>query len=341
LSSVSQIAADAVVSVTPGPHRANTGRGLSGGLVHTVPSAPPRLPDGPSGDPYHATDADPAGRLFVDALLAVGEALGAKDAYTRRHSKRVSAFGEAIGREMGLSSSELCDLRLAGQLHDVGKIGIPDDVLGKAGPLDEEEYARLKQHPVIGEQILRPLLHDRPTVLAVVRWHHERFDGRGFPDELRGEQIPLAARIVAVADSFDAMTSQRPYRSPLDLADVVAELEAGAGSQFDPRCVAAFMAVLRRALELATVVTPPSKRRRWRTRAPARVRPRGRPSPCNLRRVARVRWHPKPAHRRSGLALVGARAPPAGLAVVSPRGRAPPTMPEPGRRAHYGPQVPF
>jgi HD-GYP domain-containing protein (c-di-GMP phosphodiesterase class II) len=164
LSSVSQIAADAVVSVTPGPHRANTGRGLSGGLVHTVPSAPPRLPDGQAGDPYHATDADPAGRLFVDALLAVGEALGAKDAYTRRHSKRVSAFGEAIGREMGLSSSELCDLRLAGQLHDVGKIGIPDDVLGKAGPLDDEEYDRLKQHPVIGEQILS---HDQPAAVSL------------------------------------------------------------------------------------------------------------------------------------------------------------------------------
>lgn len=315
MSSVSQIAADAVVSVTHGPSRASTGRGPGGELVQTVPGASPPSRGRSDAGPYHATHADPAGHLFIDALLAVGEALGAKDAYTRRHSKRVSAFGEAIGREMGLSGRELCDLRLAGQLHDVGKIGIPDELLGKAGPLDDEEYGRLKQHPMIGEQILRPLLHDRPTVLAVVRWHHERFDGRGFPDGLRGVQIPLAARIVAVADSFDAMTSERPYRSPLDLDDVVAELEAGAGAQFDPRCVAAFMAVLNRALELVTVTTPLCIRRRWRTRAPARVRPGGRPSPCNLRRGARVRWHPRPALRRSGLALVGARAPPAGLAV--------------------------
>ncbi|UCF41228.1 MAG: HD-GYP domain-containing protein [Gemmatimonadota bacterium] len=248
----------------------------------------------------------------MDALVAVGEALAAKDAYTRRHSWRVSAFSEAIGRELGLSGRELCDLRLAGQLHDVGKIGVPDELLIKAGPLDDAEYGRLKQHPVIGEQILRPLLHDHPTVLAVVRWHHERFDGGGFPDALRGEQIPLAARIVAVADSFDAMTSERPYRSPLDLDDVVAELEAGAGSQFDPRCVTAFMTVLRRALELVTVTPPPRVRRRWRTRAPARVRPGGRASPRNLRREARVRFG------RNGLALVGARAPPAGLAARGP-----------------------
>lgn len=318
MSSVTQIPADAVVSVTPGSSRARPGRVPRGELVQTVPGAGQGGGPRPGALPYHATHADPGGRLFVDALLAVGEALGAKDAYTRRHSRRVSAFAEAIGREMGLTARELGDVRMAGQLHDVGKIGIPDEVLGKEGPLDDGEYGCLKQHPVIGEQILRPLLHDRPTVLAVVRWHHERFDGRGFPDGLRGEGIPLAARIVAVADSFDAMTSERPYRSPLDLDDVVAQLEAGAGSQFDPRCVAAFMTVLQRALELATIRTPTRIRRRWRTRAPVRVRPGGRPSPCNRRRAARVHWQVGPPQRRDRLALVGARAPPAGRTPASP-----------------------
>ncbi len=291
--------------------------------MQTVPGARTRAGRPPQALPYHATHGDPAGRLFVDALLAVGEALGAKDAYTGRHSRRVSAFAEARARELD-------DRRMAGQLPDVGKIGIPDKVLGKEGPLDDEEYGCLKEHPVIGDQILRPLLHDRPTVLAAVRWHHERFDGRGFPDGLRGEEIPLAARIVAVADSFDAMTSERPYRSPLDLDDVVAELEAGVGAQFDPRCVAAFMSVLNRALELASVTTPQQMRSRRRTRTPVRVRPGGGPSPRNDRPAARVRCHATPARRRSGLALVGARAPPTGLATGQPRRqRAPPAATRP------------
>ncbi len=311
--------------------------------MQTVPGARRRGGSRPPESlPYHATTADPAGRLFVDALLAVGEALGAKDAYTGRHSRRVSAFAEAIGRELGLCARELGDLRMAGQLHDVGKIGIPDEVLGKEGPLDDEEYGCLKEHPVIGEQILRPLLHDRPTVLAVVRWHHERFDGLGFPDGLQGEEIPLPARIVAVADSFDAMTSERPYRSPLDLDDVVAELEAGVGTQFDPRCVAAFMSVLNRALELATAATPPRIHRRRRTRAPAGVRPGGRPSPRNCRRAPRVRCHATPARRRGGVALVGARAPPTGLAPDRTlRQRAPPAVAVPGRRTRSTPANTF
>jgi hypothetical protein len=181
----------------------------------------------------------------------------------------------------------------------------------------------------------------RPTVLAVVRWHHERFDGRGFPDGLRREEIPLAARIVAVADSFDAMTSERPYRSPLDLDDVVAELEAGVGTQFDPRCIAAFMSVLNRALELACATTPPEPRRRRRTRAPVRVRPRDRPSPRNDGRAARVRRYTVPARRRSGLALAGARAPPSGLAVgpAEPVRGPPPQSLASGPRER--PQVPF
>ncbi len=198
-------------------------------------------------------EASPAGvpappgemnRLLGNAVWAVAEALKAKDPYTRGHSKRVSVYAAAMAQELGFSDSEIRELRLAGQLHDVGKIGVPDSVLNKAGPLTPEEYQQVTKHSVIGEQILGTMLQDHPLVLAVVRWHHERIDGGGFPDGLCGEEIPLAARIVAVADAFDAMTSDRPYRSPLSLRTAVQELQQEAGRQFDTRCVRAFLVAL-------------------------------------------------------------------------------------------------
>jgi HD-GYP domain-containing protein (c-di-GMP phosphodiesterase class II) len=152
----------------------------------------------------------------------------------------VGQYAEAIGRAMGADADVLRQLELGGHLHDLGKIGVREAVLNKAGPLTDDEYAHIMTHPVIGWRLLRPLLEDAPLALAMVRSHHERYDGRGAPDGLAGETVPLVARVAAVADSFDAMTSSRPYRHGLTLEAAVAELRRCAGTQFDPEAVAAF-----------------------------------------------------------------------------------------------------
>jgi putative nucleotidyltransferase with HDIG domain len=185
-------------------------------------------------------------RPLAGALASLVEALGAKDSYTRSHSLRVARCAAAMARELGLSKADCREIALGAELHDVGKIGIPDELLHKPGPLSEAERVRLLEHTLIGERILSPLFSGRPVILAVVRWHHERMDGTGYPDRLKGEEIPLAARIVAVADAFDAMRTARPYRAPLPARVAIAELVRSAGSHFDPRCVEALLAVLRR-----------------------------------------------------------------------------------------------
>ncbi len=182
-----------------------------------------------------------ADRLFADAVQSVIEAIEAKDPYTRGHSRRVGFYAGVIARALGLPEEDVQEITLGGQLHDVGKIGIPDSVLMKTTALAEDERRAIQQHPVIGEQIAAPLLKRHPTILSIVRWHHERFDGRGFPDGLSGSVIPLGPRIVAVADAFDAMTSARPYRPALPFAAAVRELVREAGRQFDPACVRAFV----------------------------------------------------------------------------------------------------
>ncbi|GIW50790.1 MAG: hypothetical protein KatS3mg081_0145 [Gemmatimonadales bacterium] len=185
-------------------------------------------------------------RTLAGALASLVEAVGAKDRYTQGHSLRVARYAAAIAKELGLSKVECREIALAGELHDVGKIGVPDELLHKPGALSEAERIRVLEHTLIGERILAPLLGDRPVILAAVRWHHERIDGRGYPDGLKGEEIPLAARIVAVADAFDAMRTARPYRKSLSGRMAIAELLRGSGAQFDPRCVGALLAVLRR-----------------------------------------------------------------------------------------------
>jgi HD-GYP domain-containing protein (c-di-GMP phosphodiesterase class II) len=132
-------------------------------------------------------------------------------------------------------------IRLGGELHDIGKIGTSESVLHKPGRLTAEEFDQIHQHPLLGEQMLSPLAQDSPDVLRIVRSHHERLDGRGFPDGLRGEKIPIEARIVAVADAFDAMTTRRPYRESRPPSDALAELRRVAGSQLDPEAVEAFV----------------------------------------------------------------------------------------------------
>jgi hypothetical protein len=222
----------------PGPRIVTFGPASCGTLVSVVDSR-----SGPTGRPAKGPVSGYSLRveeLFLNAVHALANALDACDPYTGGHSARVSTYAMAIGRALGLEPDLIATLGLGGELHDIGKIGVPQHLLTKAGKLTPAEYRAVMDHTTTGEKILLPLLHNHPTVLEIVRSHHERWDGHGLPDGLEGEQIPLAARIVAVADTFDAMTSDRPYRAALTSATALCELERGAGSQFDPECVAAF-----------------------------------------------------------------------------------------------------
>lgn len=178
--------------------------------------------------------------LFLEGVHALVHALEAKDAYTRGHSVRVAHYSVAIARALELDADLVDTIALGAELHDVGKIGVSEGVLHKAGKLTAEEYRHVMEHTVIGAHILGPLMRDAPGALAIVRSHHERLDGKGFPDGLRGGAIPFEARVVAVADAFDAMTSVRPYRPSLPVAEAMRELQEGKGVQFDPAMVDAF-----------------------------------------------------------------------------------------------------
>src|SRR2546429_2098241 len=147
-----------------------------------------------------------------------------------------------MGRELGLAPAALDLISMGAELHDLGKIGVSEAVLHKPGKLTDIEYRHIMEHPVTGARILGPLMRDAPAALAIVRSHHERLDGKGFPDGLKGEEIPLEVRIVTVADSFDAMTSLRPYRPALSVQKALQELEDGKGTQFHPPAVEAFLA---------------------------------------------------------------------------------------------------
>ena len=183
--------------------------------------------------------------LFLASIQSLADALELKDPYTRGHSVRVSQYGVAIARAMNLSPTLTAQIELGGHLHDVGKIGVREEVLRKSGPLTTEEYEHIMTHPVLGWQILQPLLGENPVALNIVRSHHERMDGRGVPDKFVGEAIPLEARIIAVADAFDAMMSKRPYRNGLTFTEAMAELRRVAGTQFDTKVVDAFFEVAR------------------------------------------------------------------------------------------------
>lgn len=173
---------------------------------------------------------------LIDTLNSLVTTIEAKDPYTREHSQRVTDYAVMLGKLLDLSDDEIEMLNFAGMLHDIGKIGVRDEILTKPGRLTSEEYDMIKQHPIIGEKIVAPLglvSHER----AIIHSHHERFDGSGYPDGLRGEQIPILARIVAIADAFDAMTTTRSYRKALPVAHALEEMRRCAGSQFDPRLV--------------------------------------------------------------------------------------------------------
>jgi HD-GYP domain-containing protein (c-di-GMP phosphodiesterase class II) len=163
-----------------------------------------------------------------------------KDGYTRGHSQRVSRYAVRTAVLLGFSGELLDQIRLGGELHDIGKIGTRDLVLQKPGPLTPAEFEEIKKHVTEGEDILEPLRRQHPLVLQIVRNHHERVDGSGFPDGLRGQAIPLVARLVAVVDAFDAMTTNRTYRQPRPAGEALQELVRYAGIHFDPDVVGAF-----------------------------------------------------------------------------------------------------
>jgi putative two-component system response regulator len=192
--------------------------------------------------------------MFLGSIQSFAEALEVKDPYTRGHSVRVSQYSSEIARTLGLDEDVVHQIELGGHVHDIGKIGVREAVLNKPGPLTDEEYEHIMTHPVLGWRILSPLLTDTPLILNVVRSHHERMDGRGVPDGLAGSEIPLEARIVCVADAFDAMTSGRPYRrgGQMTMAAGIAELERCSGTQFDPDVLRAFL----RAVESGAIALP-------------------------------------------------------------------------------------
>ena len=178
--------------------------------------------------------------MFLAGVQALAEALELKDPYTRGHSVRVSQYSSVLARALRLEEEIVRQIELGGHVHDIGKIGVREAVLNKTEPLSDEEYEHIMIHPLVGWRVLAPLLGDAPIALNIVRSHHERMDGRGVPDGLAGESIPFEARIVAVADAIDAMTSGRPYRgNELTLEQALDELRRNAGTQFDPKVVAA------------------------------------------------------------------------------------------------------
>jgi len=184
-------------------------------------------------------------RSFLGSLEALANALEARDAYTRGHSDRVARLSQELALAAGLSPARAAMVARAGRLHDLGKIGVPEAVLGKPGALTAAEWRRMREHPLVGAQILAPLEFFAEGAL-IVRHHHERLDGSGYPDGLRGEAIPVGARVVAVADTYDALTSDRPYRRGLANAEAVRRLGDEAGRTLDAELTQRFLDLIAR-----------------------------------------------------------------------------------------------
>ncbi len=179
-------------------------------------------------------------KAHLDSVKVLAEAIDAKDPYTRGHSDRVKRMSLAIAREMGFSEERLESLEYGALLHDIGKIGIKDEILQKQGPLNGEEYEYIKEHPLIGVKIVEGVEFFKDKI-PIIRHHHEYYDGSGYPDGLAGEAIPIEARIISLPDAFDAMTSARPHRGVMPLQDVLMELERCKGRQFDPKVLDVFL----------------------------------------------------------------------------------------------------
>lgn len=183
-------------------------------------------------------------RISMQIVTALSGAIDAKDTYTNGHSTRVAEYSREIARRAGFPEKMQDDIYMMGLLHDVGKIGIPDSIINKPAKLTDEEYGIIKNHPVMGAKILENIT-EFPQLTVGARWHHEHYDGRGYPDGIAGEEIPREARIIAVADAYDAMSSRRSYRDVLAQEIVREEMEKGKGTQFDP----AFAEIMLRMIE--------------------------------------------------------------------------------------------
>lgn len=182
--------------------------------------------------------------VHLEMARGFGAAIEARDAYTHGHTSRVTAYALVLGKDLGFNNDEMRVLEFGGHLHDIGKIGVPDAILTKQGRLARKEYDVMKLHPELGSKILSEIsfFHD---IVPIVRHHHEHYDGRGYPYNLAGDDIPLAARIIAIADTFDAMTSNRPYRRGMEPELAIAEIMRCCGSQFDPQITQAFVVAWR------------------------------------------------------------------------------------------------
>lgn len=179
---------------------------------------------------------------FAESLSNI---IDAKDHTTHSHSEEVAVMAQTIGWQMGLSAKQADMLHVAGHLHDIGKVGIEDSILKKRGPLTAAEFEVIKRHPVIGAEIMTPVVHfaGKNGIVRMIRHHHERYDGTGYPDGLKGRDIPLGARIIAVADSLSAMLQQRPYREAMSYDQALQEIADCTGTQFDPKVANAFFAI--------------------------------------------------------------------------------------------------
>jgi putative nucleotidyltransferase with HDIG domain len=181
---------------------------------------------------------------FYGVIQSFVRLVEARDPYTRGHSERVALYAEKIAAKLGLPQDKAQLVRETALLHDIGKFGVKESILNKKESLTEEEWETIRKHPVIGEEILKPILLNE-EMQGIVREHHERFDGKGYPDRLKGDKINLLAQILSVADSYDAMTSSRAYRPAFTKEKAIEELKKASGSQFNPKVVDAFIEVLR------------------------------------------------------------------------------------------------
>lgn len=201
-------------------------------------------------DAHQSSTAVNNEEAYFKTITALNAAIDLKDAYTRNHSKNVARYAVSLGKQLGLSEKELSCIRYGAVLHDIGKIGIPDVILNKPGQLSADEYKIIMEHPSIGAKILAPInfLQDSKDI---VQHHHERYDGHGYPFGLKGESIPFAARVVGIADSWDAMTSDRSYRRALSGEEAGRQLAEGSGTQFDPVMVKTFInSVIKNSVQL-------------------------------------------------------------------------------------------